>query len=456
MEPITLEQIRQTVDGSWLAPPPPELLIHSVGTDSRRIIEGGLFVALRGERLDGHDFLPQARAAGAIAAIVDQQPRHPVAGLHCVAVADPRKAMGKLAQMVRRQLSGKVIAVAGSNGKTGTKRLIDAALRPSLRGTMSPKSYNNDVGVPLSIFAAAQSDDYLVLELGTNHHGEISVLAQMAEPDAAVITNCSAEHLEGLTDLSGVRRENAAIFAGIAPDGLLVVNGDDTELLEAVGGWRGARVTFGFASTNDLFACDIECGAGGTRFRLNDGPKVFVPLLGRHTAANALAAIGIARWMGLSDEKIIAGIAAATGPEMRLELKDMAGVSVLNDAYNANPASMRAALDTLCSLPAAGRRMAVLGDMRELGKWTDQFHREIGAAAARCRLDRLICVGDSAALIGAAAQAAGMNERQVSFHGNATAAAAEVAGWVRGGDLVLLKASRAVGLEKIAQAIAAA
>jgi UDP-N-acetylmuramoyl-tripeptide--D-alanyl-D-alanine ligase len=141
---------------------------------------------------------------------------------------------------------------------------------------------------------------------------------------------------------------------------------------------------------------------------------------------------------------------------MRLELKDMAGVSVLNDAYNANPASMRAALDTLCSLPAAGRRMAVLGDMRELGKWTEQFHREIGAAAARCRLDRLICVGDSAALIGAAAQAAGMNERQVSFHGNATAAAAEVAGWVRGGDLVLLKGSRAVGLEKIAQAIAAA
>jgi UDP-N-acetylmuramoyl-tripeptide--D-alanyl-D-alanine ligase len=359
--------------------------------------------------------------------------------------------MGQLAQWVRRQFAGKVIAVAGSNGKTGTKRLIDAALNTTLRGTISPKSFNNDIGVPLSIFAAGENDDYLVVEIGTNHHGEIAVLTEIARPDIAVITNCSAEHLEGLSDLDGVRRENASIVAGMPTDGLLIVNGDDTDLMEAIEQWRGECVTFGFSEGNDLFAADVGCDASGTRFSLNGEKEVFIPLLGRHTAVNALAAIAVGQRMGVTEDQIIAGLSQATGPEMRLELKMLGGVNLLNDAYNANPASMRAALETLCALPASGRRVAVLGDMRELGVWTERFHREIGATAARCRLDKLVCVGDSAALIGQAAQAAGMNGDLVSFHGDANAAASDLAGWVRSGDLVLLKGSRAIGLEKVAE-----
>jgi UDP-N-acetylmuramoyl-tripeptide--D-alanyl-D-alanine ligase len=408
-----------------------------------------LFVALRGEHFDGHDFLPQAAAGGAVEALVSGAS----AALPCITVADTRRALGKLAQLVRQGLPGKVIAVAGSNGKTGTKLLIDAALRCKLKGSISPKSYNNDIGVPLTIFAARAEDDYLVLELGTNHHGEIAWLTEIARPDIAVITNCSAEHLEGLTDLAGVRRENAAIAAGLGADGLLVVNGDDPEFLEALSGCRCRRMTFGFASTNDLWASEVSCGANGTRFRLNDGPHVFVPLLGRHAAANALAAIAVGRQMGLADEPMIDGLSRARGPEMRLELKQIAGVTVLNDAYNANPASMRAALETLCALPSAGRRVAVLGDMRELGEWTERLHREIGKAAARCKLDRLICVGASAALIGEAATHSGMPAERVSLHVDSAAAAVAVAGLVAGGDLVLLKGSRAVGLETIAQAI---
>jgi len=452
MTPVTLEQIRRAVDGRMNGPSP-AIQIETIGTDTRRMSGGGLFIAIVGEKLDGHDYLQQAKGRGAVAAIVNERDRECPDGLHCVHVPDTRKAMGKLAQWVRRQFGGKVIAVAGSNGKTGTKRLIDAALKTTLRGTISPKSFNNDIGVPLSIFAAGENDDYLVVEIGTNHHGEIAVLTEIARPDIAVITNCSAEHLEGLSDLDGVRRENASIVAGMPGDGLLIVNGDDAELLEAIEGWRGECVTFGFSEENDLWAADVGCDASGTRFRLNGKQEVFVPLLGRHTAVNALTAIAVGRRLCVADERIIAGLSEATGPEMRLELKMLGGVNLLNDAYNANPASMRAALETLCALPASGRRVAVLGEMRELGIWSDRFHRELGATAARCRLDKLVCVGGSAALIGEAARAAGMNGELVSFHGDATAAASAVAGYVRSGDLVLLKGSRAIGLEKVAEKI---
>jgi UDP-N-acetylmuramoyl-tripeptide--D-alanyl-D-alanine ligase len=457
MTPLSLQQVCQAVGGRMAGAgvageagaAETAAIVTSICTNSRRMERGSLFVALRGERFDGHEFLAQAAGGGAVAALVAT----PSDILPCVQVADTRRALGKLAQLVRQGLGGKVIAVAGSNGKTGTKLLIDAALRSKLSGSISPKSYNNDIGVPLTIFAAKPEHDYLVLELGTNHHGEISWLTEIARPDIAVITNCSAEHLEGLTDIPGVRRENAAIAAGLAADGMLVVNGDDPDLLEALSGCRCRRTTFGFASTNDLWASDVSCGANGTRFRLNDGPHVFVPLLGRHAAANALAAIAVGRCMGLPDEAMIDGLSRAAGAEMRLELKQIAGVTVLNDAYNANPASMRAALETLCALPAAGRRVAVLGDMRELGEWTEKLHREIGRAAAKCKLDRLICVGPSAALIAEAATEAGMPPERVSLHDDSAVAAPLVAGMVEGGDLVLLKGSRAVGLEKIAQAI---
>jgi UDP-N-acetylmuramoyl-tripeptide--D-alanyl-D-alanine ligase len=454
MTPITLEQIAQAVGGQASAAgaiPP----IGAICTDSRRMQPASLFVALHGEKFDGHAFLKQAAAGGAIAALVDGSPP-PQTPIPCVRVADTRQALGKLAGWMRGRLRGKVIAVAGSNGKTSTKRLIGAALRPHLKGSISPKSYNNDIGVPLTIFAADADQDYLVLELGTNHHGEMARLAEIARPDVAVITNCSAEHLEGLTDLEGVRRENAAVIVGLPSSGLLVINGDDPQLAAAVGGFSGRQVTFGFASSNDLWASGVSCGANGIRFRLNNGLEIFVPLLGRHTAANALAAIAVARHLQVPDPLWISGLAAASGPEMRLQLTQVGGVSVLNDAYNANPASMQAALQTLRSLPTAGRRIAVLGEMRELGDWTEQLHREIGQAAAHCGPDILVCVGANAAFIAESAGEAGMAVERIHFHRDAAAAAAALAGWLGEGDLVLLKASRAVGLEAVAAAIAQA
>ena len=457
MKPLTFHQIRQAVGGSALAPVPSDLPpISAVCTDTRRMEKSSLFVALRGDRHDAHEFLPQAAAGGAIAALVEQCPANTLPNVHLIQVPDTRAAMGKLARRVRADLRGKVIAVAGSNGKTSTKHLIDSALCGRLRGSISPKSFNNDIGVPLSIFPADPGQDYLVLELGTNNPGEIAALTEIAQPDIAVITNVGAEHLEGLGDLMGVRQEEASVIKGLPGDGTLVVNGDDRDLLEAVRPYPGQRVTFGFRESNDLFASDVRCDDTGVRFSLNNSRReVFVPLLGRHTAANALAAIAVARKMGLREDEIIENLSRAHGPEMRLQLKKAGTISVLNDAYNANPNSMRAALETVAALPTAGRRVAVLGDMLELGPASERYHRELGAFAAGCRLDSLICVGPGGGTIAEAAVAAGQPAETVARYRDSGTLASHIGRFVQDGDLVLLKASRGVRLEAVAGAIAA-
>lgn len=455
MKPLTLQQIRQAVGGKPVSPIPATAPpVSAVCTDTRSMVPGSLFIAIRGDRHNAHEFLPHAAAGGAVAALIETIPAQTLPNVHLIKVENTRIAMGKLATYVRKHMRAKVIAVAGSNGKTSTKYLIDSALSAKLRGSMSPRSFNNDIGVPLTIFPADPMQDYLVLEMGTNHPGEIKILAEMALPDIAVITNCGAEHLEFLGDLMGVRRENASIIAGLSARSLLVVNGDDPELLSAVAPHKGKRVTFGFGTSNDLFANDVRCDESGTRFLLNNSKReVFVPMLGRHTALNALAAIGVARRMGLSEAQIIEALAEARGPEMRLQIQQHGGITLLNDAYNANPNSMRAALETVAALQPRGRRIAVLGDMRELGKSSERYHREIGEFAAKCGLELLACVGKQATFFAEAAERAGMPVGAIARLKDSGAAAVQVPKWLRDGDLVLLKASRGIHLETVAQAI---
>jgi len=454
MKPISIHDVRRITGGRALSTLPASCPdITSVSTDSRIIDKGALFVAIRGENHDAHQFLPQVAQAGAAAALVEVEPPQRPPGLPLIQVASTRLALGRLARHVRLQMSGKVIAVAGSNGKTGTKHLIDSVLFSRLSGSISPKSYNNDIGVPLAIFPADPRQDYLVLELGTNHPGEIRALSEIAMPDIAVITNCSAEHLEGLGDMVGVVREEASIIEGLNVRGLLVVNGDHPDLLEAVRAFPGKRVTFGFKPTNDLFATDVSCTPSGVSFRLNGRRDVFVPLLGRHIASNALAAIAVGRRMGLLEDVIVEALSHAHGPEMRLQLQRVRGITLLNDAYNANPASMRAALQTLCDLPAPTRRIAILADMRELGKWTDSLHCDMGRFVAECGLDLIICIGEKAAIIAESAQAAGVPTSAIRRFPTTQSAVEAVPELLREGDLVLLKGSRYMRLETIAAAL---
>jgi UDP-N-acetylmuramoyl-tripeptide--D-alanyl-D-alanine ligase len=459
MKPLSILDVRNAVAGKAVTVIPQDFPpIAEICTDTRKMAASSLFVALKGEKYDGAQFLAAAAAGGAIAAIVQDVPADLPKGMQVIQVKDTRVALGKLATIVRKQLQGKVIAVAGSNGKTSTKHLIAAALSGKLKGTHSPKSFNNEIGVPLTIFPADARQDFLVLEMGTNNPGEIRNLARMALPDLAVITNCSAEHLQGLGDLMGVKHENASIVEGIdEKKGLLIVNGDDPELLKVLEHWKGKKLTFGFGKQNNLFATDIETDATGCRFTVNGNPKqrFFVPMLGRHTAGNALAAIAVARRLGLSEEDIAAGLANAQGPDMRLQLQKSGDVTVLNDAYNANPASMKAALETAGHLPVAAgaRRFAIIGDMLELGTSSERFHREVGDFAAKQGFDALICVGPQAKWIKEAALAGGMNPKRVAHFEDSTAAAVKVPTWLRAGDLVLLKGSRGMRLEKIANAI---
>src|SRR2546423_2770244 len=232
MKPLTIQQIRQAVGGKALTALPRDVpLVKSIFSDSKLIEPFSMFVAIRGARADGHKFLPDAASRGAVAAIVEHPPKHAMPNLHLIRVENTRRAMGRLATFVRRQMQATVIAVAGSNGKTTTKYFIDAVLSPTLRGSIAPKSFNNDIGVPLTIFPAKPMDDYLVLEIGTNHHGEVKDLSEMALPDIAVVTNIGAEHLEGLGDIDGVRREESCIVKGLNPKGCLIVNGDDEKFL---------------------------------------------------------------------------------------------------------------------------------------------------------------------------------------------------------------------------------
>ena len=456
MSPLSLAEIRRVTGAADASAAAADMEIAAVCTDTRKMAARCLFIALRGDHFDAHDFLDQAHASGAAAALVDHAPANPPAGLRLLRVPDTRAAMGVLARRVRQEFRGKVIAVAGSNGKTGTKHLIHSALRETLRGTMSPRSFNNDIGVPLAIFPADPADDYLVLELGTNHPGEIRNLTHVALPDIAIITNCSVEHLEGLGNLDGVRRENASLIEGLQSDGTLLINGDDPALTEAVSGFRGDCLTFGFCETNDLWASNATCSWNGTHFTIQPGGiEAFVPLLGHHVAANALAAVALARRLGLSDRQIVQNLAKSTGPEMRLQPIEAAGVRILNDAYNANPASMKAAIQTLASLPARGRRIAVLGDMRELGGASAQCHREIGRFLAQeFEPDLLICVGAESRAVASEAIRLGMPTGRIEQFPDA-ASAATIASHFVSGDLVLLKGSRAIGLETVAQAILA-
>jgi UDP-N-acetylmuramoyl-tripeptide--D-alanyl-D-alanine ligase len=488
----TPENLRAATGGSWVVrppeielpkdrpadmpPPPLHAPVSGLSTDSRSLRPGQVFVALRGENHDGHLYLQQAAAAGAPILIVDRTDGVPEGGFApacgVLRVADTGKALLRIAAAYRQSFKQtKVIAVCGSNGKTTTTRLIDHVLRQQFRGSASPKSFNNSVGVPLTIVAAQPTDQYLVCEVGTNAPGEIAALAEVVNPDIAVIVSIGREHLEKLHDLAGVAKEEAAILAGLRARGCAIVTADSPEL-QAHLGKIAQLITFGKNPSANLRVADIRQSASGLSFSVNGRLPVRLPLLGEHNAVNALAALAVARRMGMDEHKAALALATAPGAEMRLQLRPVAGVDVLNDAYNANPDSTAAALRTLTSLAAdraqavgggnTGRVVAVLADMLELGAATDDGHRSIasavveaGAAPFARPIDLVILVGSSVRVTRDELLARGFPRERIVHvqdleHGRAEGIADEFAP----GDLVLLKGSRRMRLERIAGALA--
>jgi UDP-N-acetylmuramoyl-tripeptide--D-alanyl-D-alanine ligase len=485
------ESIKSVLAGRWLArgaaPVPvidgstPEPA-GGVSIDTRALAPGQVFFALRGEKVDGHAFLDAAAQAGASLAVVDTPDAIPQGAarfngrLSVLAVADAPAALIRLASAWRQSLtSTRVVAIAGSNGKTTTTRLTHAVLSAALKGASSQKSFNNSIGVPLTMLNAPRSAQFLICEIGTNAPGELAPLARLVSPDTLVITSLGREHLEGFGTLEGVAREETSAILGVRAGGAVIAQADSALLLEHARAMIKAAgngvqlITFGASDGADLRITDVRTEPPGpgrasarTGFTINGRGRYEVPLPGAHNASNAAAAIAVARRLGLSDEVIAPALAGARGAEMRLECAVIGGVAVLNDAYNANPDSMLAALATFAALyPEVPRRVAVLGDMLELGAQSERSHREVGeAVGAMLRsgaLSRAVFVGPMSAHAADSARAvtggaAGGAVEQLEALDAASLASLRAS--LEAGDALLLKGSRRMGLERLARALA--
>ena len=428
-----------------------------VCTDSRQAKPGDLFFAVRGERFDGHDFLSEVSARNVAAVVVEHQKLPKILPACAVlAVDDVRLALGRLAAAYRREFTLPVIAVGGSNGKTTTKELLAAVLRQKFATLWSEASFNNDIGVPMTLLRLQKAHQTAVLEVGTNHPGEIAPLVRMMAPGIGVITNIGREHLEFFGDLAGVAREEGWLAELLPVDGTLILNGDG-EWAEKVAARAGARVVrAGLGEKNDWRATKLRLDKNGSTFQVS-GPnpgqngEYRLNLLGRHQVSNAMLAIAAGAELGLSYAQITSGLAACPPPKMRMQFWEANGVRVLDDAYNANTDSMIAALETLCDLPFQGRRVAVLGDMGEQGAHSASAHAEVGRHAARLGIGQLFAVGPLAAGTAQAARAAGL-KRVIEF-ADVESAVTAVRKFLKSGDVVLLKASRTARLERIAESL---
>lgn len=464
MEQQTLEQVAADVGGKLLQGSP-AAVVNGVVIDSRAAYPGSLFVALAGQHVDGHKFVQDAFANGAVAAFVraDKVAPNELPGGHgLVVVDDTLAALQKLASAQRRRLQAKVAAVTGSVGKTTTKDMLAAIARTRGRVVATRGNYNNEIGLPLTVLDADRNTDVLVLEMGMRGPGEIRELAEIARPHAGVVTNVSPVHLERLGSLENIARAKRELIEQLPEDGIAVLNGDDPLVRRMAEKAPCNVLFFGCGDDNDVRASAVEVfGERGSRFVLHfrgDVVAVELPVPGRHHVMNALAAAAAALALGSSLENVVRGLAAADEQRsaMRTELSTTSsGVRVINDAYNASPASMEAAIELLASMDGR-RRIAVLGDMLELGPLTEKAHADIGRLAAQHGVDLLVAVGRQARVVITAAIDAGMSPQSTVMCNDAGQAANLVSTLVRHGDVVLIKASRGVQLEVVAERLAQA
>jgi UDP-N-acetylmuramoyl-tripeptide--D-alanyl-D-alanine ligase len=448
------------LEGSGTAAP-----VRRVTIDSRETEAGDLFVALRGERTDGHAFVEGALRGGAAAALVgyDAAPLPPdLAGRALIRVANPRRALADLAAWHRRSLACPVVAITGSNGKSSTREMVAKVLGPLGPVVQSVKSFNNELGVPLTILRADAATKALVVEMGTNAPGEIARLVEIARPDVGVVTNVGAAHLEGLGSEEGVAEEKGALPRGLPDTGFAILNSDDPRVAAM------ATRTFAHVVTASLgdwhatvWGCDARRTPRGVEFWLYGKGRMFLPVAGVHNARNALLAVAVGLVHGLSAEQMRASLREVRLPSMRLQRMAVRGATLVLDCYNANPASMEAAIEELVARPLprpaaggapTGRRVFVLGDMRELGPRSADYHYALGRLAAR-RVDALWCVGPEARFAYEAALDAGMDSSRALWFQTVEAAMESPSVTLRPGDVALLKASRALRLERLAQPI---
>ncbi len=429
---------------------PGHVFVDKVSTDSRTLKPGELFVALRGENFDGHKFVESAVQTGAAGAIVDPAWKGNVPENFAILRADDTlRAYQTLAANYRKSLPFRVIAITGSNGKTSVKDFTASVLARKFRVTKTEGNFNNHVGLPRTILEATSADQVAVWEIGMNHPGEIAALAKIASPDVGIITNVGVAHIEFMGSRDAIAKEKGALAQAIAPDGTVILNADDS-FSQKIAERTKAKLLFAGTTSGTLRAAEIRQSADGSEFTILEGAhrcRAQVPVPGLHMVQNAMLAVAAGRLFGLSIEECAAGLASAPLAKARLQIKQIHGVQFIDDSYNANPDSMKAALRTLVELDADGKRIAVLGEMLELGKESERGHREVGECAAELGVDQLIAIGETGAIIARAAEKGGVAK---SVAVKSTNEAAEMlADIATPGDLVLVKGSRSAHTERV-------
>ena len=460
MRPRRLSEVARAVEGSLEGD---DVEVRSVSTDSRDVAAGSLFIALPGGRTDGHRFVETAFAAGAVAAVVDealdatpdmvQAARAPV-----VRVGSTSEALMRLAADERGSMAGTVVGITGANGKTSTKDLADAVARTRFRVHASPGSFNNEIGLPLTLLGAAPDTQVLVAEMGARRLGDVKLLSGIALPDVIVVTNVGVAHMEIFGSWASIVEASAEPVDALGPDGLAILNADDPVAIAYADRCPGRVVTFGSRAHADVRAEQVSLGSDGRASFLlaADGTTVEVTLAvpGEHMVSNALAAVAVGRELGVPLDDAALALAEAGVSRWRMEtFTTPSGVRVLNDAYNANPESTAAALRTARWMAGEERLIAVLGEMAELGAISEDEHDRVGELAARIRVDRLITVGGAADTIARAAIREGMEPRDVATFDTPDEALEDIGRSATPGDLILFKGSRVAGLETVAEAL---
>ncbi|MCX8006901.1 MAG: UDP-N-acetylmuramoyl-tripeptide--D-alanyl-D-alanine ligase [Coriobacteriia bacterium] len=462
---LSVERIAEITAGR-LVSGDPSAPVNGVSIDSRSVEPGNLFVALPGERVDGHGFVGQAVDAGARAVLVTREDdavlqavrasRNPDAGI--VVVEDAIAAVQALAAYHRSRLLCPVVGVTGSTGKTTTKDFLKAVLATTYRVVATEGNRNNELGVPLTVLSAGADTGVLIVEMAMRGPGQIAELARIARPTHGLVTNVGLSHVGVLGSEQAIADAKGELVEAVPESGVVFLNGDDAWTPLLSGKARARIVTYGLADACDVRATDVVVDERGFPvFALVRGDECFevvLPVLGKHNVYNALAAAAVAFELGVAGGSIASGLAKATMSGMRMDVFEAAcGVTVINDAYNANPSSMKAALAALLDLPVQGKRVAVLGDMAELGSLSELAHFQLGEEVARSGIDALVTVGTLARRIADGARAEGMDPDAIRPCATPEEASEVLDDLLERGDAVLVKASRVMGLERVVEGI---
>ncbi len=452
MIPVSFGDIAR-VTGARIVQGSPRSMFSSVSTDTRTTAAGELFFALSGEQHDAHNFLDKAVGAGAGGLVVSRSSELPP-GIPVLLVDDTLKALQSLAASNRARSGAFLIGVTGSTGKTTTKDIIAAVLGSRLTVCKTTGNFNNEIGLPLTLLQIGRDCQAVVAEMAMRGAGEIDALCRIAAPDSAVITAINETHLELLGDISSIAAAKGEILEHIPVEGFALLHGESPFIRREAGRCKGRVIFFGTNPEADIRAENIRPVGGGSSFDVVIGDQrdqYTLPVPGRHNVINALAAIGAGREMGLRDEDIARGLATVALTGMRLEVLSANGIKIINDTYNASPASTGAALQTLAELAGGGRKIAVLGNMLELGPRTPSGHREVGETAAGLPVDYLVTVGDLAGDIHKGATGAGLLPEK-AVHCSDNDGVIKVLDKLLGdGDTILVKGSRGMKMEQIVQ-----